>query len=204
METTKPTESKPRRIPGQLCPICQSPIAADDPATFCPECKTIYHGDCWEENQGCAVYGCSQVPPKEQKSNLQIPVSYWGQQHKPCPVCQQQIQAIALRCRHCGATFQSARPEETGEFFNRLTLEKSAESAKTKAIWVFVFCALPITAPIAGIVALIWYLTKKDAINKMPAMYSAMVKIGIWVALGFTTLIILFAILFSIFGGSSA
>ncbi|HEV8379551.1 MAG TPA: RING finger protein [Tepidisphaeraceae bacterium] len=201
MESTQPANVKPKRVPGQLCPICQSRIAASDAATFCPECRTIYHADCWEENQGCAVYGCSQVPAKEQKSNLEIPVSYWGQQHKPCPVCGQQIQAVALRCRHCGATFESARPEETGEFFQRLTLERSAHSAKTKVIWVFILCALPITAPIAGFVALIWYLSKRDAVNKMPAMYSAMVKIAVCVGLGQTVVVILIALLFSIFGG---
>jgi len=61
---------------------------------------------------------------------------------------------------------------------------------------------LPITAPIAGFVALVWYLNRKEAINKMPAMYSAMIKIGIWVGIGQTTLIILIATMFSIFGGS--
>ena len=96
METTKPAESKPKRLPGQLCPICQSPIAASEAATYCTDCKTIYHADCWDENQGCAVYGCSQVPPKEQKSNLEIPVSYWGQQHKPCPVCATTLRAVRV------------------------------------------------------------------------------------------------------------
>jgi len=204
MESAQSAEAKPKRTPGQLCPICQSPIALAEAATFCPDCKTIYHADCWSDNQGCAVYGCAQVPPKEQKSSLEIPVSYWGQQHKPCPVCGQQIQAIALRCRHCGATFQSARPEESGEFFQRISKEQSAESAKGKVLWVFILCALPVTAPIAGFVALFWYLSKKEAINAMPAMYSAMVKIAVAVGLGQTVVLTLVAILYSIFGGGSS
>ncbi len=204
MESSSPANVRPKRIPGQLCPICQTGIAAAETATFCPDCKTIYHADCWNDNQGCAVYGCSQVPPKEQKTSLEIPVSYWGQQHKPWPVCGQQIQAIALRCRHCGATFASQRPEETGEFFNRLTKEHSAEMAKGKVIWVFILCAIPFTAPIAAIAALFWYLNKKEAINAMPAMYSAMVKIGIVVGLGLTAAIILISVIFAIFGGGSA
>jgi len=204
MESAPPVDVKPRRVPGQLCPICQTGIAAAEKATFCAECKTVYHKDCWEENQGCAVYGCSQVPPKEQKSNLETPVSYWGQQHKPCPVCGNQIQAVALRCRHCGATFESARPEQTGEFFQRLTLENTAKSAKTKVVWVFILCALPLTAPIASIIALIWYLRRREAINKMPVMYSALTKIGICVGLGQTILVVLMAMIFAIFGGGKS
>jgi hypothetical protein len=25
---------------------------------ICPDCELVHHLDCWEENEGCAVYGC--------------------------------------------------------------------------------------------------------------------------------------------------
>lgn len=41
-----------------FCPFCQTPVQAGADHVTCPECKTPYHPDCWQENNGCAVYGC--------------------------------------------------------------------------------------------------------------------------------------------------
>ena len=40
------------------CPYCQTAIAAGSDYLTCPQCKTPHHSDCWQENSGCAVYGC--------------------------------------------------------------------------------------------------------------------------------------------------
>ena len=42
-----------------FCPYCQTAIAAGTGYLTCPACKTPYHPDCWQENRGCAVYGCN-------------------------------------------------------------------------------------------------------------------------------------------------
>src|SRR5438034_11683013 len=50
------------------CGICQSPIDTADETTTCPKCGLLFHADCWQENMGCAAYGCEQVnalAPKE-------------------------------------------------------------------------------------------------------------------------------------------
>lgn len=28
---------------------------------LCPACRLVYHAECWQENLGCASYGCEQV-----------------------------------------------------------------------------------------------------------------------------------------------
>ena len=44
---------------GGTCPFCQTRIVAGEEYLTCPSCKTPYHADCWEYNNGCAVYGCN-------------------------------------------------------------------------------------------------------------------------------------------------
>lgn len=41
-----------------VCPYCQTPIATDADGIRCPACRTPHHRQCWQENGGCAVYGC--------------------------------------------------------------------------------------------------------------------------------------------------
>lgn len=50
-----PSKSRPK------CGVCHSEIEADEEITICPDCQTKYHTDCWQENYGCATYGCAQV-----------------------------------------------------------------------------------------------------------------------------------------------
>ena len=54
-----------------ICAICQCPIGAGDQRTSCPDCHAAYHADCWQDNGGCAVYGCSQVPPTQKLSDVE-------------------------------------------------------------------------------------------------------------------------------------
>jgi TM2 domain-containing membrane protein YozV len=54
-----------------VCPYCRSPIepgAADE--LICPGCGTPHHSDCFQENGGCTVFGCSSAPADEQKVTL--------------------------------------------------------------------------------------------------------------------------------------
>lgn len=40
------------------CPFCRTLIAPEDPLARCEACFTPHHPSCFEENYGCAVYGC--------------------------------------------------------------------------------------------------------------------------------------------------
>ena len=53
---------------GSSCPICQSPIAAEEPVVTCPACDQIHHRECWAEIGGCGTYGCKQAPALEKGS----------------------------------------------------------------------------------------------------------------------------------------
>src|SRR5881275_814501 len=41
------------------CAICLDQIRDEDMQTACPVCRAPYHSECWQENRGCAIYGCS-------------------------------------------------------------------------------------------------------------------------------------------------
>src|SRR5262249_1547348 len=152
------------------------------------DCHAPYHSECWQENAGCAVYGCPQVPPTAHREALEIPAAYWGQENKPCPACGQQILAAAVRCRHCGATFASGRPEPPGEFRRRADIDAHRPRLRRQVIWFFVFCVMPFVAPVAVLLGLAWYSSHREAIRALPALYPGLCKIALGVGIGQTLL----------------
>lgn len=199
--TVPPAPAPPAlpRTAGQspVCTICLTPIGADEARTACPACRAEYHAECWQENGGCAMYGCSQVPVVEQRHAVEIPVSFWGQENKACPACKREILAAAVRCRHCGATFTSARPEGTGEFHYRAALEQRLPATRSAVIWLFVLSMLPCLAPIGAVVGVIWYSSHHEDVKALPSLYLALYRIGLGVAIGQTVTLVVMGLLYS-------
>lgn len=57
----------------EVCPYCRASIAPDDPVTDCEGCGTQHHADCFLENGGCTIFGCSQAPAEEPKLTVSGP-----------------------------------------------------------------------------------------------------------------------------------
>src|SRR5215212_1630186 len=59
------------------CGICQSSIYPSEGTITCPKCGLTFHAECWQENFGCAAYGCEQVdvlkPKEPEKPVEQLP-----------------------------------------------------------------------------------------------------------------------------------
>ncbi len=56
------------------CPYCRMTLEeAEGQITICPGCETPHHTDCFEENGGCTVFGCSAAPPPEPKVSIATP-----------------------------------------------------------------------------------------------------------------------------------
>lgn len=47
-----------RASAGSMCPYCRESIAEDAATISCMICKTIHHGECWDETGRCSVFGC--------------------------------------------------------------------------------------------------------------------------------------------------
>lgn len=160
------------------CPYCLSSIAVGDTTESCPECHVVYHAECWSENKGCAVYGCAKAPVPEPRQAIEVPLSYWGQENKPCPSCGQEILAAAVRCRHCGATFNSARPQNSADFQARTALDARLPEARSRVIVIFVLSVVPLTAPFGALWGLTWGRRHRDELAALPPIYPAMHRIA--------------------------
>jgi len=125
-------------------------------------------------------------------------MSYWGQENKNCPKCGQQILAAAVRCRHCGATFESARPQDSQEFQQRTDLTRRLPTAKRTIVILFIFSIVPCLAPIGAVWGFIWLATHRDEIRAVPSLYSALCKIGLGVAISQTVIMVFMTLLYSL------
>lgn len=180
-----------------VCPVCQVAIGEHEPNVTCTDCMTVYHEECWAYNRGCAQYGCGQCPPTEKLTDLETPVSYWGREEKVCPHCSKVIQAAAIRCRHCGTVFESARPQEVGEFTEDRRLKDRLPTLRRQGVWLLVFSIISCTAPIAAVVGLIWYATHRKAIARLPPLSATICRIAVGVACVQTLIFIIIALLHS-------
>ena len=57
----------------EVCPYCRTPISAEEAATVCEGCGTPHHADCYTENGGCTIFGCSRAPAEEPKVTVSTP-----------------------------------------------------------------------------------------------------------------------------------
>ena len=56
-----------------VCPYCRMPFdEASPPRVFCTACGTPHHQDCYEENGGCTVFGCSRAPADDPKIQVSL------------------------------------------------------------------------------------------------------------------------------------
>jgi len=60
---------------GRVCPYCRFPVLDSEGAVVCPSCDTPHHRDCWEENGGCARFGCPHSPGMRPQSPLVVELS---------------------------------------------------------------------------------------------------------------------------------
>lgn len=55
------------------CPYCRTKVTATDESVTCEACGTVHHADCYAENGGCTIFGCSKAPADEPKLSVSAP-----------------------------------------------------------------------------------------------------------------------------------
>ena len=60
------------------CSICKSPILSGEITKVCDNCGNEFHLDCWNENGGCGITGCINLPSAKEKTSTNS---------KICPAC---------------------------------------------------------------------------------------------------------------------
>lgn len=93
----------------QQCPVCCSPIEPNSDTVTCPNCKMVYHKECWDDNNGCATYGCSSagcLKPPPMKIDLADTSFNSGARGSSganqCPYCKTPLESGATFCWSCG------------------------------------------------------------------------------------------------------
>jgi hypothetical protein len=181
------------------CPYCQEELGPDTDAVACPDCTAKHHAECWEENSGCGMYGCTAAPSIEQRRPIETPVSFWGQEHKACPSCGNQIMATALRCRHCGTVFDVAQPQSVEEARRRDELKVTGPAARRMAIIVFTLCIVPLAAPLGVLIGLLWYPRRRAILGTQPALFGALARLGLGIGVVQTAFVVVMALLYGAF-----
>lgn len=179
-----------------VCTICLAEITGDAAPVACPACNAVYHLECWEDNAGCGVYGCQHTPAIEPRSAAEIPGGYWGRTDKDCPQCGRTVAAAAIRCRHCGATFEKD-PQETANYQSQLHMASRGASLRRMAILSFILCVVPCSAPLGIVVGGIWYAIKRDELRSIPSFFRALCLIGLSIAVIETAALSFFSMFFN-------
>lgn len=77
---------------GKICPYCKTEIKEGEDVIACPACGIPHHRGCWEENNGCTTFGCSEQHYKAVNIN---PTAV-------CSTCGALLGANQAFCSSCG------------------------------------------------------------------------------------------------------
>ena len=111
------------QIKNNSCPVCCTEIQEGDDTIVCPDCKMVYHKDCWKDNNGCATYGCPQAgclnppPMKVTTQNIQdsdetnTNLNY--QNGIRCPKCNTLLEEKATFCWSCNTDLKTSSFEDS-------------------------------------------------------------------------------------------
>lgn len=72
---------------GRACPYCRFPLKESVEIVECGICHAPHHGDCWQDNGGCAVVACAGGPAqKVARAGLPIPTATMATAVPPAPI----------------------------------------------------------------------------------------------------------------------
>lgn len=165
-------------VAGQLCSICQTHVIAGERVVNCPQCALPFHSECWQENRGCSAYGCEGAPKTEKAPAVVDAVSNAWADEKPCPSCGKTIKSQALKCRFCGASFETRDVISREDFISREYDGLEYTKARNQVVLLFLLSAAGCLSPLGLIVAVI-LVTKKECLGidyrRLPATLKAIV-----------------------------
>jgi TM2 domain-containing membrane protein YozV len=74
-----------------VCPYCRANIGSEDGAMVCEGCGTAHHADCYAENGGCTIFGCSRAPGDEPKVSVSTPELVAAAAPAPLPLVERRM-----------------------------------------------------------------------------------------------------------------
>jgi hypothetical protein len=167
-------------------------ISQDEESKTCDKCSSKFHLECWQENGGCATYGCKNAPepvkePVDQSDNK----SYWGARTKTCPICGEIIEVYSEKCPYCGEVFEDVQPLSAAEYKEKLTRRPALNEKARGALTIFIVGLLGITAPFNLIFGGNWYKKNKEELKEKSPMHNILAVMGLTVSAIYTFLFFL-------------
>lgn len=183
---------------GQLCSVCQTRIMHGEFLVKCGDCGLVYHRECWMENNGCAQYGCRSAPDTVKVDPVvEFQTNIWGEA-KLCPMCGRSIKSMALKCRFCGALFESRDFISRDEFSRRSYKAEEYGSARALMIVILLLsisgCLSPIGLILGFVLRFQGRIGKKLEFKRLPQELKVLNTIGIVVSCIIIFLIVVFTL----------
>lgn len=185
-----PQAVEPDALVGRMCSICQNTVRPGETACLCPECRSAYHRECWDEVGGCATYGCRLMPQAAKPAEPGERTEGWGDD-KTCPKCGQQIRSAAVKCRYCKARFPSALPMTPPEYREWRQQQAQLAPTRTMAIVVFVASLLGCLGPVVLLGGGIWLWQAHDALKRVGGVHQVLAYFGIGLSIIYSILMLL-------------
>jgi hypothetical protein len=174
------------------CSICQTSISPDNEIKICERCKSAFHVECWNENNGCATYGCENTPKIEKKHSEQFQeYTYWGAKTKKCPMCGEPIKVYEIKCPYCKEQFDTTEPISREDINNQLIHRPHQVEGSKEAIIIFICGILGITAPFNLLFGGIWYKNNKGRLKEESPIYNLLAIVGLSISVVYSLFILL-------------
>jgi hypothetical protein len=191
-ETTRkgPQAVEPDALVGRVCSICQSTVQPGEAACLCPECRSPYHRECWDEVGGCATYGCRLMPQAAKPAEPGERTTGWGDE-KTCPKCGKIIRSAAVKCRFCRARFPSPLPMTEGQYGEWETQQARLAPTRTGAIVVFVASLLGCLGPLVLLGGGLWLWQQHEALKRVGGTHQVLAYFGLGLSAIYSLLMLL-------------
>lgn len=185
------------KLAGQRCAICQTAIVAGEVVVICPDCALPFHDECWQENRGCAQYGCASAPETVKAEAAPDAVgAVWGDE-KTCPACGRKIKAQAVKCRHCGAVFETRDLIDAQAYAAREYMDGEYAKARNVVAVLFLGSASGCLSPVALVMLAVLRFGKSCLgieYRRLPSVLKMLVNLGFGLSILLLFLFLLFAV----------